>query len=123
MLGAVDGHQAGLRHGAETLGGFGGLQEVVQFGDQHLQRLARLRPFRKVRVRGAVQRRREQDGSLDFVRHRSRRPVHQGQLRAEGPANEPAVGEATLHREVHGGLNIHPFVDALGERPAAGAPR
>jgi hypothetical protein len=85
--------------------------------------LARFRPLLQVLVRGAVQRRRQEDRAFHLGRHRFHCTVHQGQFGAEGPPHQPPVGQAPPDGEAHGGLDVVLFADALLEGAGACAVR
>ena len=87
VLGAVHADDLGLRDARRTAPRLRGPQVVVELGDEREQRLARICPRGKVFRAGVPQRRAEQDGALD----RRVVAVHQGQVGAERPADQPAV--------------------------------
>ncbi|MDI2019942.1 hypothetical protein PJL18_00437 [Paenarthrobacter nicotinovorans] len=115
MLGSVDANNPGLRHQAEPAGSLFRLQVVIMLRHQDRQRLAGLRPFLEVHIRGPMQRRGQQDRAFDPACHRLHRSIHQRQFRPERPPHQPAVRQAALDGETHSRLDVVPLTYAFFE--------
>jgi len=119
VLRSIDADHLGLANRGEPLTGLGRAQVVVELGDQDLERLAERVPLGQVSHGRPVQRRREQDRALD----RRIGAVHERELGAERPTDEPPVRQVVELGVLDRGRDVVLLTDAALEHPAARATR
>ena len=116
VLGLVDAHNLGLRHCGETLAGLLGLEVVVELRDDRDQGLAGGGPGFEVLRPGVPQGWAEQDHADDAGVH----AVHQGQVGAEAPAEQPRRRQVQGLDQVQGCGDVVVLVDSVAESALAG---
>jgi hypothetical protein len=117
VLGTVDPDHLGLRNGGKPATSLVGLQVVVELGHERRDRLAGLGPRRQMVVRAESQRRRQQDQTLDG----GVETVHERQVGAERPPDQPDVGEVGELGVLDGRRDVELLVLGVVELAAAGA--
>ena len=116
MPGALDADHPGLGYRGEPLHRLVGPQVVIQLRHERDHRLARIRPPLQMLRPAELQRRAEQDRSLD----RGVVAIHQGEVGAEGPSDQPAVHQHRVLGEL-GELDGRGDVEPLVPRPVEAA--
>jgi hypothetical protein len=117
VLGPLDADDLRLGHDREPLPRLRRLQVVVVLGHERHERGARLRPGPQVLRTGEPQRRAQQDRA----RHARVAAVHERQVRAEAPADEPDPRQVEGLHEVQGRGHVVLLGHTAAVRALAGA--
>ena len=111
MFTPLYGDEFRLRRSAEPFRGLIRPKVIVELGHDDHQRDASVCPSGDLRIRRAVQRRRQQDCPVDLVSQ----AVLQGHFGTERPAHDPRVRQAAIGDEGHRRREVAFFEDALAE--------